>query len=576
MRGGLEGMRPGLGPDGGNTGAVASQNIAATWDCTVYRVYAVDYDNGSDANAGFATALSSSYADFQTAVIAAGAVAKKTFQGLGDVFPSVGAGRKVFVAIAARAGGASYLKQDGVTVDTLDSFMSGRDGYAEIDIWGTGTNATAQATKFTGTVADLTYAGGIPVTGTNAAGYNPTGAATASTVPCLQVGGAAPGLAAEPAAPLGYSTRYDNSVGTATQAALRNVCRNTQIVSTTTTPNDTVSPPTNWPIAPVATDTFYLEQPGVVCNGWGNAWGATNGVVNIVGVRSLTLTSYVTGPISIAKMRHMFVDFGGGTSFATSGTGFLAQPSITPGFGSGTITRGATLRVEGNTIVTPGAVFPEMTSPVMAGNVLAEFQFGGVWSTGTVFGAGFTVQGGTCGTFTNNPVIGNVGTGLQCRIIGPGTLAGLSVEGAIFNVKDCQITGMGAKPAIKVIGRSVLFIQSTNGSVGNADVGLDLTGAQNSTITINGVNPTVTGTVGDVRLSDGTIITWAVAASGVVDPNGNVICAAGNSPLHPTLVAAGAVAVAITNAPAGSPATPARYFKFPDGNGGFYTLPSLT
>jgi hypothetical protein len=62
----------------------------------------------------------------------------------------------------------------------------------------------------------------------------------------------------------------------------------------------------------------------------------------------------------------------------------------------------------------------------------------------------------------------------------------------------------------------------------------------------------------------------------VIDTNGNMIFAAGNGPTHPIPVASGAVAVAITNAPAGSPAAPARYVKFPDGAGGFYTFPSLT
>jgi hypothetical protein len=516
-----------LAAESGGTGGVEPVTPVvpvATWDPTVYAVFAVDYDAGNDANPGFAIAASSSFADFQAAVAAAGKVAKKTMQGLGAVVPVAGAGRKIFIDIAARAGGASYLKQDGVTVDSLDSFMSGRDGYAEIDIWGTGTNATAGSTRFTGSVNDLTYAGAIPVTGTNVAGYNPTAAATPSTVPCLRVGGGAPGLAAEPAAPLGYSTRYDVATST---AALRNVCRNTSIVSTTTTANDTVSPQADWPAAPAAADVFYLEQPGVVCNGWGAAWGATNASIIICGLRALTLTSYVTGPIAIGRIRHMFTDLGGGTSFATSGTGILSISAIAPGVGAGTITRGSTIRSEGATIIQPGAIFPEMNSPVMVGNVLAEFQFGGVWAAGAVFGAGFTVQGGQCGAFLNNPVIGNVTAALQCRIIGPGGQAGLFVEGAIFNVKDVAITGMGAKPAIKVIGRSVLFIEGTSGATGNTDVGLDLTGAQGSTIVLNSGAPTVTGTTGDVRLAGGQIVSWAsLNTTGIVDSAGNRIIGA--------------------------------------------------
>ena len=46
--------------------------------------------------------------------------------------------------------------------------------------------------------------------------------------------------------------------------------------------------------------------------------------------------------------------------------------------------------------------------------------------------------------------------------------------------------------------------------------------------------------------------------------------------LQPVAVPAGAVGVTITNAPTGSPATFARYFKIPDGAGGFITFGSLT
>ena len=70
--------------------------------------------------------------------------------------------------------------------------------------------------------------------------------------------------------------------------------------------------------------------------------------------------------------------------------------------------------------------------------------------------------------------------------------------------------------------------------------------------------------------------TTGTAAAGVIDTAGNMLFSSVTSPLHKTPVANGAVTVAITNAPSGSGATPARYFKIPDGAGGFYTLPSLT
>lgn len=499
------------------TGAVGlGQRIVANWDPTIWAVYAVDYDAGNDANAGVALPASSSLADFQAAVVSAGAVAKKTMQGLGAILPVDGNGRQAIVFIAARSGGASYLKQDGVTVDSLDSFMSGRDGYTNLYIWATGTNPTAGATKFTGTANDLTYAGAIPVPGTNNAGYNPTGAATAATVPCLQVGGAAPAFAAEPLAPLGYRARYDNATST---AGLRNICRSTQIVSTTTTTRDTVSPETNWPAVPAAADVFYLEQPGVVCNGWGNGWGAANARVLIVGVRSLTVVNYLTGPLSINRLVHMFCGVGGSTAL---GGAVGAATSFSGPSTLGTIRCGSTLHVAGNVLFQVGTPFAQQHSMVIEGTSLFEFQPGGVNDAGMVFGNRVQFQGGTGCLTANNPMIGNVSGGLPCRSL----LGGVLVQGCRLNLKDFAITGAGANPGITVQGQAVLFLEGTSGSTGNTDVGLDLTGSQGSLIVLNGANPTVTGTAGDIRLSNGTIVTWAeVGVSGIVDQAGNQIVA---------------------------------------------------
>jgi hypothetical protein len=102
-----------------------------------------------------------------------------------------------------------------------------------------------------------------------------------------------------------------------------------------------------------------------------------------------------------------------------------------------------------------------------------------------------------------------------------------------------EITGAGANPAIRVSGTGLrITLRDTSGSTGNTDVGLDLSpngssggvqGAQGCTIALI-TTPTVTGTAGDVRLSDGTIINWATAAAGVRDVNGNEIFGAGNAP----------------------------------------------
>lgn len=499
---------------------------AASWDPSVFRVYALDYDAGNDSNAGFATAASSSLADFETADQAAGAVALKTMQGLGTVLPRQGNGRKVAIIIASRSGGASYLKQDGVTVDTLDSFMSGTVGYGQVLIWGTGTNATCGATKFHGDAADFTCAGGIIVPGTNASGYNPTAGATTASVPATKVGGGAPGLPAEPLAPLGYSTRYD--VGTLT-ASLRNVARATAIVSTTSTSNDTVSPQSPWPATPTTSDIFYLEQPGVVCNGWGASWD-TNSRITIVGVRALTLTNYAPGPVETTSLKHMFDGFGGSSALATVSTGIAALSQIDPGTGVGTITRGSTIHAAGAVVLQPGT-FPQLSSMVTEGTTILEFMYGGFEDKGSVFGGTVTFQGMQASLIPNNPFLGNVTPGptqIQDRVIAGHVV----VDGGWVNLRDVQITGAGSSAAISVVGKAAVYLNGPTGSSGNSDVGLDLTAAQGSQVVLN-TTPSVTGSAGDVRICDSTIVTWAQAA-GLVDACGNTIVGPSGFPFQAT------------------------------------------
>ncbi len=505
----------------------STSGMVATWDPSVYRVYAIDYDAGNDASAGAATAASSSLADFEAADAAAGAVALKTMQGLGQIIPRQGAGRKIAIIIASRSGGTSYLKQDGVTVDSLDSFMTGTVGYSQILIWATGTNATCGATKFTGDAADFTCAGGIIVPGTNSSGYHPTAGASTTTVPATKVGGGAPGLASEPLAPLGYSTRFD--VGTTT-SSLRNIARGTQIVSTTSTTNDTVSPQAPWPATPTTSDTFYLEQPGVVCNGWGANWDI-NSRVSIVGIRALTLTNYSPGPTEISSLKHMFDGLGGSTALGTVTAGIIAISAFDPGTGVGTITRGSTIHIAGAITLQPGT-FPQLSSVVTEGQSLFEFMQGGFEDRGSVFGGTLIFQGMNASLIPGNPFLGNVTPGptqIQDRVIAGHVV----VDGGSLNLRDVQITGTGAIPAISVVGVATVYLGGPTGSTGNTDVGLDLTGATGARVIINSL-PTVTGTAGDVRLADGTIITWAQANAGVMDSAGNQITGTATFPITVT------------------------------------------
>ncbi len=133
-------------------------------------------------------------------------------------------------------------------------------GYAAFDVRGTGTNTNAGCVAFDGSTADCTYLGGITAPGMNTAGYNPTGTPTTQVVQCVKAGGGAPGFGAEPAAPFGFRIRFDS---TTTTAALRGICAFIVKVSGT----DTLSFPIALPAVPVASDVFYIEQPGVITTG---------------------------------------------------------------------------------------------------------------------------------------------------------------------------------------------------------------------------------------------------------------------------------------------------------------------
>lgn len=255
--------------------------IQAGWTQTITRVYALDPVNGDDTHTGYADPATTSAADYAIACAAAGAAAKKTTAGIRGILPSAGASRQFELVVAN--GGINTLAS---IAGDLNAAIGGITGYAAWTARTTGTSTTANCTAFDGSAADCTYIGGITATGMNAAGYNPTGASTTTVITCLQVGGAAPGFAAEAATtmPLGARVRFDNTTGTTTNAALRNVVRQVAKVAGGNSMTFAVA----WPVAPAATDTFYLEMPGVNF--------ATIGLANDVFVNNInTLGGFVVG-----------------------------------------------------------------------------------------------------------------------------------------------------------------------------------------------------------------------------------------------------------------------------------------
>lgn len=472
------------------------QNIAASWPIAITRVYAIDSTRPDDSGAGFADPATSSAADYALACQAAGAVAKKTWAGLLAIFPKDLNGHLFEIIVAA----GTYAE--------IPLVLSGLVGVpSNCDVRGTRTDATAGVTKFDGSIADCTAAGGVTAAGMNAGGYNPTAGATTTSVPCQLNGGGAAGFAAEPARPLGCRMRFD--VATAT-AALRNVCRG--IIQQTGT--NTLTPMTALPAAPAVGDVFYIEEGGVIVNG-GTLDGGARGTIQLqlIGLRS-------TGTFTLR---------GGGWNLAGVGLGALndvetgviifnrsyAHPV------RGTLTVGGGVRVEGQALhqgsldLRPGGAV-NVGSTVLTFNTFIESaDVVGPW----VWAGGCQVANVPQNQSTLAAGIGTVLPLITpCRVLG--SMAWTGVANGIGRV---DVQNAGALPAIVIKGATYIgFEFLVSGSTGNNDVGLDLVQAARAVIDISTL-PTVTGALGDVRLADGTIVSWAVAALGIRDTKGNVI-----------------------------------------------------
>lgn len=506
---------------------IVGSPIGAAWDLNVWRIFAVDNDAGDDTHLGYATAASSSGADTTTAIQQAGAVAVKTFEQLGQIIPRFGNGRKVAVFVAARSGGATYKKKDGVTDDSLDSFMVGISGYFLITVWGTGTNASAGATKFHGDAADLLNAGAIIVPGTNASGYNPTAGATSTVIPCTKVGGGAPGFAAEPNAPLGYAIRFDTTTST---SSYQNQSRAIVQVSTTSTTNDTLTVPsgnTFGGVNPSTSDIFYVEQPGVVCAGYGSGWSSAAGIVSIVGIRSTGTVSPSPGPqggvTAFATM------FSGCNLFSSGGNNVGANHQLNSPIGT-VITRGASLRSEG-TIQMNGGMIALFRNAVAKTSFFFENVNQGFLQQNSVAGTRIQILGGGLSTLDSQAAVGGIGGG--ARIIA----GSLSLQGTRASIGDLTITGAGSSAAISVQGVCDVTLRGTiTGSSGNTSTGLDLTLSAGSRIVLWGGAPTVTGSGGDVTLSSGAVVSWStVSSTAFADRGGNVFSSTltGGGPVMP-------------------------------------------
>lgn len=477
--------------------ALLVYNIAE-WTGTRY--YAVDYDNGSDAALG--------YSDVSMA--AAGAVAFKTLEHLRSVLPRNGRGQKVVIAIRARAGGAVYRNIADTADDALQFF--GFVNYQQMLVRGTDTVATAGAVAFANDTADKIALGGRIVPGTNAAGYEPTGAPTTSVFTCQLTGGGAPGLSAEPAL-LGKRIRFDSAT---TTAALRNVCR---MIHANTT--DTITVENNLPATPVLTDVFYIEQPAVAVDriqvsGWHGstlapASFASAGIQFAGIIMPNTTVGFLSFPArSISgTFRTCFCESLAPGTASTFSWNNISNPLINATYtdeSDATIQGGTGYVCDGFGSVS-GCPSLFMASSASRSGRWQILNIGGGTvnvGSGSYMGAGLLLQnckgsGGTQNTIGGN-LIGNgaSATTRRLRLIGGFGTASMSLTNADAFVRGVDIQNAGALACIEVRGVGTnIVINDVVGSTGNTGVGIDLSLNRMAKILLGQLNAnTVTGAAG--------------------------------------------------------------------------------
>lgn len=519
----------------GSQGATGPSSVASWGTVGSVRYFACDGTSGSDANAGFS----------DVSQAAAGLVAVQTIAKLMSLIPKFGSGRKFRAAI--RSG--NYAS------DTAPDF-SGFSGYQTTLIIATDTVVSAGATAFAGDTNDTICAGMTTATGMNAAGYNPTAYSVAGdgtpTITLQLAGGGTPSFPAAPARPYGARLRFDVAT---TTAALRNFGDSVLLVPTVSGAQLILG--VALPANPVSSDVCYLEMPNVT--------GPTTTIIlNSQGIESLQLCGLSLGGV---------VGTGGGVKLVGCESGFTGVdntvftairtvsnlPSGAPVVGIGL--RAGGLQIVGGIISLTDWVDTTTTQIQEPVIIQAErFSAGGM----IVFGGAHMVGNNIVETIGSNS---STNHGATCQIWQPhtavaGVLAcGLAVQGS-YQIGRIKCSNMGANPGVRINGAGLgVALQNISGGIadGNTDVGVDLSpsgvsgntlGATGSVIAIVPTN-TMTGSNGDVRLSDGTIVTWAVASAGVMDANGNRLFAAGNAPLG-TATASAATAVALGNVAPGT------------------------
>jgi len=493
---------------------VKLRDLEADWDPALVRYYLVDYVGGSDANLGYVDAAAG-------ATIGPGGKALKTVERLLQILPPIGNRRMLAILIAnASAAGTAYLKQDGVTPDTLDT--SHLVGYASTMVRGSTDLTNSAADKLAlGAMQGQVGPGGGGVW-TAAAG----GTATTVTV-------ASGALTAEPGL-IGMRVRFTGNV----TAGLANVTTNVQGNT------GTIITFGNGITAPAAGDTFTIERPGVLMGAVkiepGSPFGVSASASDLpLAVAGLAAVNDVVNAMLLSGGQNMSVSF-----VECTGTSNVAQLNVSNGRriqishqyideAGSTLQAGMGARVLGDyTFEIVDFLVLLAFAATKAAAISAQSRFQRV-RTGTVLSLGsyLSVRANllNCGIPSGSPsiVLLQVGGGLTptnppTRCIGGLGLINTSaqVSGVLFTGCSLGCVSVGSSSQISV--GCTLAVDNCTGSSGNTGAGIDLNFAQNARAILgNSQANTVTGTLGDIRIG-GAITTHAsLSSTNVQDNNGN-------------------------------------------------------
>jgi hypothetical protein len=512
----------------------------ATWPRDRARIYAIDPSAPDDTGLGYADMTGTTAADYKTACALAGTRAKKTNAGLAAIWPSFGADRMVVVLMKA-----------GVYTDSPELWYNQTTGYRDQFplVRGTVTNATAGSVAFAGDENDSRMAGLVTGAGMNSAGYDPTAGATVDTIPCQLFGGGAAGFAfGGTARPAGLRLRFDINAG---QAALRGICRDVFKA----TDADTVIVSRNLPVAPLAGDTFYLEEFGVVLPNVVELIGADPPLVDStkpaitsgsVGAQFVGIGNTDADFLSLFNVAARFCCVGTGNGQAVGGSlsssDSFYEPFISFVLGAG--------RAGGGWRSDAGfaSTFTAIDADMFIGGGSNDFDrppalsisFGCRMEDASVFACnGPTDNYNFTGSSVPAPTIGlDVFDPLTLLVKVPEFVgiasSPLRLFGSTVELGDLDASGTAAnKPGIEVAQRCNIRITGrVSGANGGANsAGMSVRDADQSSISYRQHVPTITGNGGDLQLSGGDglatgdphpIATWAqIANQEIYDTAGN-------------------------------------------------------